>query len=163
MLPPTGRAESVVTVLLVGSLADENSVPWNRFSKPKWRLVRCSGCYEALSILRQAAIPVVICHGHMADGSWKTLLKESPGLLRPPRVIVSSPFANSELFDEVRHAGGYGVVPSLDPGEAEVVVQVASRSWQRQWRNVPAPDWREGLMYVEKPLFDLSINQRTEN
>jgi DNA-binding NtrC family response regulator len=131
------NAGSVIKALLVSPVESDHAVLREAFADRSWKLYSASSCTEALNVIRRASIPVVICERNLRDGNWKTLLAASARVPQPPRLVVSSPSADLELFGEVRCKGGYSVLSSpFDAREIDVQVKLAWHSWHRQWRNL---------------------------
>jgi DNA-binding NtrC family response regulator len=82
-------------------------------------------------------LPIVICDRDLPDGGWRQLLQETEALPSPPKLIVSSRFADEELWMEVLRAGGHDVLRTpFEAGEAYRVVRFASEAWHLRWGRV---------------------------
>jgi DNA-binding NtrC family response regulator len=44
-------------------------------SQGNWKLHEASDCCEALALLRDQSVPVLLCERALADGNWEDLLK----------------------------------------------------------------------------------------
>lgn len=95
------------------------------------RQARC--CEEALCILRQGTVPVVICEQDLPDGDWKALLSATRPLTHAPLLIVCSRTADELLWAEVLNLGGWDVLAKpFDEREVMWSVSVAWKEWQRR-------------------------------
>jgi DNA-binding NarL/FixJ family response regulator len=61
-------------------------------------------------MLAGADAPVVICERELPDGCWRDVMAQADALPRPPRIIVTSLFADESLWGEVLNLGGYDVL-----------------------------------------------------
>ena len=83
---------------------------------------------------RCGRLPIVICDRDLPDGGWRRLLQETESLPSPPKFIVSSRFADEELWMDVLRAGGHDVLGTpFDAREAYRVVRFASEAWHLRW------------------------------
>ncbi|MCL4402741.1 MAG: response regulator [Acidobacteria bacterium] len=127
-----GVAEEIVTVLAVSPLEEDSRCLEHVFSHSKWEMHRVRTCHEALALLRQMEIPVIVCERSLPDGDWKQILAEASVQPTPPRIIVTSQFADDLLWTEVLDMGGYDVLGK--PFDSREVVRVISLAW-RQWKH----------------------------
>jgi DNA-binding response OmpR family regulator len=126
------RSKKVVHVLVVSPF-DEDHVFLNYIlGHSNWEIHAARSCREALEILRQSPIPVVICESEMAEITWKDLLAELGQLQEPPLLIVTSRLADESLWAEVLNLGGYDVL--MKPFDRTEVVRTISLAWMH-WRN----------------------------
>jgi hypothetical protein len=155
--PALEKPDPSITALLVSPVIGDLLLFRETFAERGWSLHEALDCEEALAVIRQLSIPVVICYDSLPNGNWKTLLGATARLPRPPRIVVSSVSARFELSEEVRGRGGYSVlVPPVDVEEIEVVVQLASRSWFRQWRHSRTPHANK-VVAATRPSFSTSL------
>jgi DNA-binding NtrC family response regulator len=96
-----------------------------------WRLAMAS-CYRAaMDHLRIRRIPVIITDERLADGDSMDILSRIAPILNPPRVIVASTLADSRLWSEVLHLGGYDMlVKPFQRSEVLHAVDSAVRAWR---------------------------------
>jgi DNA-binding response OmpR family regulator len=120
-----------VTVLLVGHLGSDHDSLRHVLGHSNWRLLHACSCAEALALLHQSRVPVVICERDLPDGNWRALLDEVSRLPSPPSVIVSSRLADECLWAEVLNLGGYDMLAT--PFEANEVFRVAFLAWH-SWK-----------------------------
>ncbi len=125
-------AEDIVTVLAVSPLDEDSRSLEHVFSHSKWEMLRVRTCHEALALLRETEIPVVVCERTLPDGDWKKILAEASTRPTPSRVIVTSQLADDLLWTEVLDMGGYDVLGK--PFDSREVVRVISLAW-RQWKH----------------------------
>jgi len=99
----------------------------------KWRAYQAHTCREALSLVRQRRIPVVICERNLPDGDWTSVLGGLKELPHRPQLIVSSRLADHRLWADVLDLGGYDLLISpFDAGEVSRVVFMAWHSMQHE-------------------------------
>jgi len=135
------RSRKTVNVLVVSPF-DEDHVFLNYiFSHSNWEIHAARSCREALDILRQAPIPVVICESEMAETTWKDLLAELGQLQEPPLLIVTSRLADESLWAEVLNLGGYDVLMKpFDRAEVVRTISLAWMHWKDTWERAGATD-----------------------
>jgi DNA-binding response OmpR family regulator len=116
-----------VEVLLVSPFEDDHNSLGDVFRRSNWMLYHAFTCGEALCLVREHSIPVIICERELPDGNWKTLLDEVAALPSRPRLIVCSRLADHQVWAEVLELGGYDVL--LTPFDAREVFRVAFVAW----------------------------------
>ncbi len=121
-----------VSVLAVSPAEDDHVLLEHVFSHSNWKFERVRTCREALSLLEGGPIAVVICGAELPDGTWRDLLAAVNRRPAPPRLIVTSHFADDRLWGEVLDSGGYDVLGK--PFDRSEVVRVVSLAW-RQWKH----------------------------
>jgi DNA-binding NtrC family response regulator len=128
-----------INILLVsGSIEDHLSLS-DLISHSNWGLRHALGCGEALELLKERPIPVVICDCDLSDGTWQDLWREIGELPSPPRLIVSSRMANERLWGEVLNLGAYDLLTK--PFEASEVFREGYLAWH-SWRDERARNSR---------------------
>jgi len=123
--PP--QAGSRVEVLIVNPYVDDHSSLRDIFRHSHWKVYQAFNCREALVLLHEYRIPVIICEQNLPDGNWKTLLQEVEAMPTRPRLIVSSRLATDQLWGEVLNHGGYDVLPT--PFDTREVFRVSFLAW----------------------------------
>ena len=101
----------------------------------RWRVTRCDSVESAMSHLRSARIPVVLCDCEPGGATWKALLEELATLAQKPFLIVTSRSADNYLWAEALNLGAYDVLAK--PFEASEVTRILSLGWLR-WRDLHA-------------------------
>ncbi len=114
-------------VLFASACEEDRTSLRNILRYPNWTLYEAFNCGEALAMLRQSPIPVVICERDLPGGGWKAILDELQAMPARPRLIIWSRLADHQLWGEVLNLGGYDVLPT--PFEARVVLRVALLAW----------------------------------
>ena len=95
---------------------------------------------DAVAILHNITIPLVICESQQVDGAWRNLLRHVKLLACPPPVIVTSRHADDTLWTEVLSRGGYDVlVKPFDMDEVFRIVSLALQWWHDQLTMPPEP------------------------
>ncbi|HLN04528.1 MAG TPA: response regulator [Bryobacteraceae bacterium] len=103
------------------------------FCASNWALREARTYRDALMILCQDRMPVVICECCLPDGSWQDLLSQIADLPDAPRLIVTSPEPDERLWAEVFNMGGHDVLTTpLDQNEVIRAVSGAWRSWESE-------------------------------
>ena len=87
-----------------------------------WTLYEASDCREALALLGNQSVPVLLCERNCADGNWEDLLEATAKMPDPPNLIVFSRLADEYLWASVLNMGGFDVL--LTPFEPEEVLRV---------------------------------------
>jgi DNA-binding response OmpR family regulator len=98
-------------------------------SQANWKLHEASDCSEALAMLRDQNVPVLLCERDHADGNWEDLLTATARLPAPPKLIVFSRLADDSLWAMVLNLGGFDVL--MTPFEPEEVLRVTFAAWSR--------------------------------
>ena len=98
-------------------------------SQANWKLHEASDCSEALAMLRDQNVPVLLCERDHADGNWEDLLTATARLPAPPKLIVFSRLADDSLWAMVLNLGGFDVL--ITPFEPEEVLRVTFAAWSR--------------------------------
>jgi DNA-binding NtrC family response regulator len=132
--------ENIVTLLVVSPLEEDHVSLRHIIGHSNWRLREASCCEEALRLLSNEPVPVVICECDLPDGNWKVFLDEVEKLPYPPHVIVSSRLADARLWAEVLNIGGYDVL--MTPFDAKEVFHVVFSAWhsrKRSWEQTTVP------------------------
>jgi len=85
--------ERTAAVLAVSPLPAERDRLQKILSQENWQLYEASDCCEALALLRDQSVPVLLCERDHADGNWEDLLNTTASLPAPPNLIVFSRLA----------------------------------------------------------------------
>jgi DNA-binding response OmpR family regulator len=124
-----------VTILAVSPAEEDHLLLSHVFTHSNWKCEMARTCAEALEVLRQSEVAVVICAAELPDGTWKDLLAKLVQPV-PPRLIVASRLADDHLWAEVLDFGGYDVLGMpFEPPEVIRVVSLAWRQWQHESRS----------------------------
>src|SRR2546430_4620991 len=94
------RAETPVSALLVGDYDADRLLIHDVFRNSGWRLFEARDRRSALRCLDRNPVHVVIAKKSVRDWSWKRLLSDLRGLVRPPQLIVTSHVADERLWAE---------------------------------------------------------------
>jgi DNA-binding NtrC family response regulator len=132
----TDRAENSIplpertpAVLAVSPLLADRLLLREILSQRSWKLHEASTCREALALLRDHSVPVLLSERDHADGNWEELLNATASLSAPPKLIVFSRLADESLWAEVLNMGGFDVL--MTPFEPEEVLRVTFAAWSR--------------------------------
>ncbi len=128
---PCSDSPEFVRVLLISSLSRDEISLRHILNHSKWVLQSVPTCRDALAYAR-GNDTVVICERDLPDGDWKYILSEFERLPSRPNLIVTSQFADDELWAEVLNLGGYDVL--AQPFDSDEVYRVIFLAWQEQKR-----------------------------
>jgi DNA-binding response OmpR family regulator len=131
-LPPR-----TVVALSVTPSADEHVELHSIFSHSRWQLYSARTFFEALAMLSDSRIGVVMSESAFPDGhSWKDLLEEIEKMSNPPSLVVTSRLADDRLWAEVLNLGGYDLLMKpFDAAEVFRTVSLAWMSWKNRWKS----------------------------
>ena len=93
-----------------------------------WKLHEVQGTAAVARFLSERRAPVVLCHASFEGGTWRDLVDCISGLECPPRLVVTSEWADDYLWAEVLNLGGYDVL-AQPFSEPEVVRTLTSALW----------------------------------
>jgi len=134
--------ETTPAVLAVSPLPADRVLLREILDQGPWKLHEASTCREALDLLRDNKVSVLLSERDHADGNWEELLNATARLPAPPQLIVFSRLADESLWAEVLNMGGFDVL--LTPFEAEEVLRVTFAAWSRWECDFgPAPPTRK--------------------
>ena len=125
--------EGTAVVLAVSPLPADRVRLREILSQNNWKLHEASDCCEAVALLRDQSVPVLLCERDHADGNWEDLLKATARLPAPPNLIVFSRLADASLWAQVLNLGGFDVL--MTPFEPEEVLRVTFAAWSRWERD----------------------------
>jgi DNA-binding NtrC family response regulator len=121
--------ERTPAVLAVSPLPADRSQLREILSQASWELHEASTCREALALLRDHSVPVLLCERDHADGDWEELLNATARLPAPPKLIVFTRLADESFWAEVLNMGGFDLL--MTPFEPEEVLRVTFAAWSR--------------------------------
>jgi len=99
--------------------------------KPEWTLIASPTLASATRVLRERAIPAVVCECELFPGTWREMLERIQLLPEPPLLIVTSRLADERLWAEALNLGAYDVLAKpFDATEVTRVIGSALRRWQ---------------------------------
>ena len=116
--------------LLVSPHEDDHLVLQRMFEQQNWKLFRSSSVPEALNVLRDNPVPLVISERNLLTDGWRELLFEIQDLPDAPLLVVMSDQADEFLWSEVLNLCGHDVLSKpLYPPEALRVFRHAFNRW----------------------------------
>jgi len=128
----TSAQQAAPVVLSVSSLEEDHQSLGHILGQQQGRLLQAGSCAEAVGILRQGAVAVVICERDLCDGDWKALLSATQPCQPAPLLIVCSRAADEFLWAEVLNLGGWDVLAKpFDAREVAWSVSLAWKEWLR--------------------------------
>ena len=136
------------TVVVVG-LSPEDRLSLRRILAEKdWNLREAHGCHEALVILSNQVVPVVLSEHDLPVGNWRDLLASLQSLAPSPGLVVSSRIADTSLWAEVLNLGGDDLLTApFSRDEVLRVLDLALQRWRQKWQMSsvetakPYPEW----------------------
>jgi len=126
---PISAQERAAAVLVVSPLPADRLRLREIFSQGSWKVHEASDCCEALAVLRDQRVPVLLCERSHANGAWEDLLEGTASLPAPPSLIVFSRLADESLWAKVLNLGGFDLL--MTPFEPEEVLRVSFAAWSR--------------------------------
>jgi len=128
-------SQSAVNVLLISPHDEDHRQLQAILRHSTWQQYGARTQAEALEVLRETNIPVVICESKLPDGTWRDVLSQLSRQPSPPLLVVSSRFADERLWSEALNLGAYNVLAKpLNATEVFHVVSLACLFWKRQWQ-----------------------------
>jgi DNA-binding response OmpR family regulator len=124
--------------LLVAGLEEEDrqtiARAANRFGCD---LIRARTLREALRLMEDRVVSVIVCSRDLPDGDWRKLLDLSATWSSPPKVIVVCRLADNRLWSEVLNLGGFDLLAApLEEREVSYVLDSACRGSYSEERGV---------------------------
>ena len=119
-----------VRVLAISCFSQDQLTLQRIIGHSKWVLRTTSTYAEALEILREDLMPVIITDRDLPPYSWKDVLTELASMANPSMLIVTADNADAQLWGEVLNLGAYGVLSK--PFESAEVFEFVSSAW-RAW------------------------------
>lgn len=143
-----------VTVLALLTSASDRQALRRIIGHSNWNLVVAEQLVEALAVIGEGSVGVVISDTVLPDGhSWKDLLQELEVMPAAPPLIVCSRQADDRLWGEVLNLGAYDLL--VTPFVAKEVFRIIGLAWlswkQRadsaaRLRKAPASEVRHGAL-----------------
>ncbi len=134
--------EGTAAVLTVSRLSADLVRLREILAQGNWKLYEASNCGEALALVRNERVPVLLCECDHADGNWEDLLRVTARQPDPPNLIVFSRLADEYLWARVLNTGGFDVL--IAPFEPEEVLRVTFAAWSRWEYEFSARTAKEG-------------------
>jgi DNA-binding response OmpR family regulator len=138
--PPASDGEYRVSVLVVSSFEEDVIQLRRMLDQSIWSLMSSGTCQEALALLRENSVAVVICECDLPDGSWRSVMSTLSLAEHPSHLIVTSRLADEALWGEVLNLGGFNVISK--PFDEQEVTWVMKSAW-RQHRPRPQTSYAE--------------------
>jgi CheY-like chemotaxis protein len=77
---------------------------------PGWELLAATDLPEARTLLAGHDIALVLCDRDIASPGWREAVRTLAAAPSKPCVVLLSPSASSELWEQVTESGGYDVL-----------------------------------------------------
>ena len=139
----SSRFDEIVRVIVVSPLEEDRRRLDDILQSTNWTLFSAGDYENAMAILMERKISVVITEPLLSQGkTWLDLLDRS---LRPrgPRIVVAPHSGDDALWAEVLNLGGYDVLPK--PFNKPEVIRVVSLAWL-DWLEAWSPKYRARLL-----------------
>ena len=117
---------------ILPALSDQESI--RQFaSAANWNLNLTTSLTQAMLWLANVTVPIVLVDRDLRDDDWRVAIKKLSAFTPSPCVILASAVADSYLFDEVIHNGGYDVVAKpLQEEELRRTLGLAFSFWKNR-------------------------------
>ena len=132
----TGAAGDILVLSVLPAQEDHaalNSIfrdsNWPLCPGSPWVLKSSRNLNEALPILWNGGISVVLCERDLQPGTWEDMVEALALLPDPPYLIVTSRHADDRLWVEALNLGAYDVLQT--PFHAGEVTRTLSWAWSR--------------------------------
>ena len=129
-VPETSLTEPV-RVLAISLFSQDHLSLQRIIGHSNWVLRTTSTYGEAIEILRENLMPVIITECDLHPYSWKDVLKKLALMPNPSRLIVASDNADAQLWGEVLNLGAYDVLQK--PFQSSELFASVSWAW-RAWK-----------------------------
>ena len=129
--PRTRDGKERASLLVVSAFREDPAQLRRMLDQSVWNLRPAGTFQEALTLLRENSVAVVICERDLPDGSWRDVMSALAPVEHAPHLIVTSRLADVSLWAEVLNLGGFDVI-SKPFYEKEVtwVMDSARGHWQ---------------------------------
>lgn len=124
-----------VSVLSVSPLENDHATLQAIIRHSRWKLFKADSHPEAVSILMQDQISVVVCEYHLKSGKWTDLLDHLNDFQHPPALIVTSRLADERLWAEALNLGAWDVLAK--PFDRTEVLRSVKAAWQHWYNRMP--------------------------
>jgi hypothetical protein len=126
------RSKEFRSVLLVSPVEPDHATARLILESCGWKVHRAKTVSEAVAVLLEESVPVVICARELAGGTWKTLDDSLRFLRDRPNLIIAAQQLDRQLCDEVNDRPGYDVLSTPFKRESVIpAVQLARSNWLR--------------------------------
>jgi DNA-binding NtrC family response regulator len=139
--PDSGLEGSIL--LAVSPFEDDLAALRRIFSRSRWKLHQCRNCPEALALLRQKHVPIVIADRAVPGGGWRRLAHEVQRLSPAPKLIVAHRFSETHSIGHILDEGAYNIIAK--PFSKSEVFQAVGFAWQ-QWKRERVASVTSGSM-----------------
>lgn len=96
----------------------------------KCQLAQAADLAEALAVLNQCEVSVVLCEHDLVRGDWRDLLRRLLELPHPAALIVTSRLADEQLWAEALNLGAWDVLAKpFDRTEVTRSIERACQHW----------------------------------
>jgi DNA-binding NtrC family response regulator len=120
------------TVLVVNPYEEEVSFLRNALESSKWNVVGRKSRREALRVLFDQPVPVLVTESRLSDGVWKDVLGDVSNLQDPPKIIVTSDLGDERLWAEALSCGAYDVLAKpFHRSEIRRIISLAWNGWRQ--------------------------------
>ena len=121
-----------ISILLALSDRKEQTEFLGAMSPTGWRVETARSFEEAVAVLQQSNVSVIVTQHKPAAGfSWLDLLEAAWRFDPAPRVIVTERLADESIWAEVLNLGAFDLL--MQPFEPEEVFRVVTFAW-RSWK-----------------------------
>ncbi len=125
--PGTETGSRMISTLSLSPIPEDHRTLEQLLSRQQWRIYPASTPVNALPLIRQHRIPLVVCEADTVPAAWKELLPQLAEFRNPPLLIVASRLADDHLWAEALNLGAYDVVAK--PLEEDELTRILSQAW----------------------------------
>ena len=132
--PRTRDGKERASLLVVSAFREDPAQLRRMLDQSVWNLKPAGTFQEALTLLRENSVAVVICERDLPDGSWRDVMSAMTHVEHASHQIVTTRLADERLWAEVLNLGGFDVI-SKPFREKEVTWVMESARRHCQGRN----------------------------
>jgi DNA-binding NtrC family response regulator len=92
-----------------------------------WLLFWADSCDNALTVLSNHRIPIVICDRDLPGEDWRAVLKRICAVSQPVCILLASSVSDEYLWREVTQHHGFDVLPK--PFQPERLIRTVNLAW----------------------------------
>jgi len=130
------KSAGLLKILSISPVADDHASLQSIVDHSTWLLFKADCVPDALSLLGEHDISVVLCERDLKPGTWIDVLEGFKDLSHPPSLVVTSRMADDRLWAEALNLGAWDVLAK--PFDRSEVLRSVKVAWHH-WHRTPAP------------------------
>jgi DNA-binding NtrC family response regulator len=123
----SGRRSMVPIALSISSDPEDHALLEHLLQSAGWHVQTAAKLEDAV-FQPHEGVALVLCDQSVSGGCWQDALETTKHLEFPPRLIVTSWFADDLLWAEVLNLGGFDVL--MKPFQRDEVLRVTGSAWE---------------------------------